>query len=282
MPHSTDVSRSWRNYFLANRASADDLFRADSYRLTSRDRRTIQHSIQQFQLGEGSKGRRLLRRGLAHGRAAQDGYFLRALVLFVKEEQRHSAYLAHFMRAQNIPTLERHWVDSVFRTLRGLAGLELSLRVLTTAEIIAVPYYRALREATPSPLLRSICTRILADEAAHLRFQASMLSRLKPGRSARMRSLVTTLHRLFLGGTALVVWIEHRPVFLAAGCTIGPFLLVVQNQMKAFADNFSGDRLPQAGGLSGQESGVVRGKGAGETPALQARVRGFRAVIRGS
>jgi hypothetical protein len=82
------------------------------------------------------------------------------------------------MESQGIPLVQRHWVDSVFRELRGLAGLELSLAVLVTAEIIAVPYYLALRTATGSPILKMICTRILEDEANHLRYQASMVARV--------------------------------------------------------------------------------------------------------
>jgi hypothetical protein len=101
--------------------------------------------------------------------------------------------------------------------LRGLAGLELSLTVLVTAELIAVPYYRALRGATGSPILKLICTRILEDEASHLKFQASMLARAVSARPATLRRTLRELHRLFLLGTILVVWAEHRAVFEAAG-----------------------------------------------------------------
>lgn len=100
----------------------------------------------------------------------------------MKEEQRHSACLLRFMQREGIPAASSHWVDTVFRRLRVLAGLELSLRVLVSAEIIAIPYYRALGAATRSPLLRAICARILQDEAVHLRFQASSLSRLSASR----------------------------------------------------------------------------------------------------
>jgi len=115
-------------------------------------------------------------------------------------------------------------VDSVFRRLRVLAGLELSLRVLVTAEIIAVPYYRALGRATASPLLNAISSRIVQDEAAHLKFQSSMLSRLGALRRPIVRRLISRLHRLFLVGTSLVVWREHGSVFRAAGYRFELFL----------------------------------------------------------
>jgi rubrerythrin len=185
--------------------------------LTEKECRTITPSIQQFQLGEGSRGQRLLERGQKFGRAVNDPLFGDALDRFIKEEQQHSRYLAAFMESQSIPLVEKHWVDTVFRKLRGLAGLELSLSVLVTAELIAVPYYRALRGATGSPILKMICTRILEDESCHLKFQASMLARTASTRPALFQSALSELHRLFLLGTILVVWIEHRAVIQGAG-----------------------------------------------------------------
>jgi hypothetical protein len=244
VPNSTKISRFWCLHFRVNRLTADNLPWTDAYELASRERSATQHSIRQFQLGEGSNGKRLLKRGLAHARAARDPDFLRALYLFVKEEQRHSSYLLRFMQAQKIPVLRRHWADSVFRVLRGLAGLELSLRVLVTAEIIAVPYYRALRDATNSPLLKAMSIRILADEAAHLRFQASMLSRLAPRRLQAMDWLIAGIHRVFLTGTSLIVWLGHRPVFLAAGYTCRQLLLEAHAELRSLAHESSRNRLP--------------------------------------
>jgi hypothetical protein len=247
MTASAEISRRWCAYFRSNRLSAGFPVATDGYRLSRPERRAIERSIQQFQLGEGSKGKRLLRRGLAYSRTEHDAHFLRALYLFIQEEQRHSACLLEFMRHHGIEPLQRQWVDSVFRFLRGLAGLELSLRVLVTAEIIAIPYYRALRNATNSPQLQEICSRILADEVGHLRFQASMLSRLKPNRSAVMRRSLRVAHRAFLIVTAFVVWREHRQVFIAARCTMRGFLGSTWKQMNAFLGNFPPGRHAQTG-----------------------------------
>jgi hypothetical protein len=191
--------------------------------LTEKERRAITPSIQQFQLGEGSRGQRLLERGQKFGRSIDDPLFAGALEIFIKEEQQHSRYLAAFMESQSIPLVQKHWVDTVFRKLRGLAGLELSLTVLATAEIIAVPYYRALRGATASPILKMICNRILDDEANHLKFQASMLARAASARAAVFQRALGELHRLFLLGTLGIVWGEHRAVFKAAGYTFSKF-----------------------------------------------------------
>jgi len=192
--------------------------------LTNEERRTITPSIQQFQLGENSRGQHLLERGQKFGRATNDPLFADALDIFIKEEQQHSRYLAAFMQSQAIPLVQKHWVDTIFRKLRLLAGLELSLTVLVTAEFIAVPYYRALRAATNSLTLKVICTRILDDEANHLKFQASMLARVAGRRPETYQSFLSQMHSLFLLGTIFVVWYEHRLLFKAAGYTFRRFV----------------------------------------------------------
>jgi rubrerythrin len=204
----------WLQYFRAN-AAEPCLPWDDGYRLSGAERVAVIESIQQFQLGENAQGRRLLRRA-----EAADADFARVLRLFIKEEQRHSELLGRFLTAQGAPCLRRHWVHAMFRRIRGLAGLELRLRVLATAELVAIPYYTALRDATGSPLLRSICCRILSEEAQHLRFQAFTFGRLGQRRSAFARRIARSAHRWFLMATTLLVWIEHRPVFRAGGYSL--------------------------------------------------------------
>jgi len=209
-------SEFWRDHFARNHAEPGSLPWHDGCALSRQERDAIESSIQQFQLGEGSSGERLLKRGGEFARKVRDDAFVPALTLFIQEEQRHSRHLFRFMQRERIPAIASHWVDSVFRRLRVLAGLELSLRVLVTAEIIAVPYYRALGGATKSALLNAICSQILEDEAAHLRFQASMLARLGAARTRALEWLAFRVHRLFLLGTTCVVWRGHGRVFRAA------------------------------------------------------------------
>jgi hypothetical protein len=135
------------------------------------------------------------------------------------------------MQSQNIPMISHHWVDTIFRKLRGLAGLELSLTILVAAELIAVPYYRALREATDSLTLRNICTRILEDETAHLRFQASMLARVASDRQPIWKRAIRELRWVFLLGTIFVVWVGHRPIFEAQ-------VLVSGDSWKTLSESF--------------------------------------------
>jgi len=226
-------SRAWQVYFLSNRSTADDLPWDCPYTLTEDERRKVSKSIQQFQLGEGAEGRHLLTRGEKWSHTARDPDFVGVLSLFIQEEQRHSRQLLRFMKRERIPELRSHWLDSIFRRIRVLAGLEVELRILVTAEVIAVPYYRALGAATESDLLCAISDAILADEAAHLRFQKSMLSRLGALRSPALRCLLWQVHRLFLFGTCCVVWIEHRGVFAEAGYSFGKFLEEALCEMSA-------------------------------------------------
>jgi hypothetical protein len=205
----------WVRYFRSN-AAEPCLPWDDDYRLSGAERVAVIESIQQFQLGENAQGRRLLQRA-----EATDAEYTRALRLFVKEEQRHSELLGKFLQTQGAPCLRRHWVHAAFRRVRGFAGLELRMRVLATAEVLAIPYYSALRDATGSPLLRSICCRILSEEEQHLRFQAFTFCRLGFKRSALARRFARTAHRWFLMATTLLVWIEHRPVFRAGGYSLG-------------------------------------------------------------
>jgi hypothetical protein len=201
-------------YFRANRAEPS-LPWDDGYRLSGAERAVVIQSIQQFQLGENAQGRRLLERA-----KAKDANYLQALRLFIKEEQRHSELLGRFLEQQGAPCLRRHWVHAAFRRLRGLAGLELRMRVLATAEVLAIPYYTALRDATGSPLLRSICCRILSEEAEHLRFQAFTFAQLGSRRAALLRALMRIVQRCFLMATTLLVWKEHAPVFRAGGYSL--------------------------------------------------------------
>jgi hypothetical protein len=201
----------WLRYFRANSAEPR-LPWDDGYRLSGAERTVVIESIQQFQLGENAQGRRLLERA-----QALDAHYADALRLFIQEEQRHSYFLGRFLELQGEGCLSRHWVHASFRKLRGFAGLELRMRVLATAEVLAIPYYTALRDATGSTLLKSICTRILEEESEHLRFQAFTFGRFGSRRPALLRRFVRGAHRWFLMATTLLVWIEHELVFRAGG-----------------------------------------------------------------
>lgn len=216
------TSYDWIEYFYQN-APEPLLPWNDSVRLSAPERMAVIPSIQQFQLGEGASGSRMLERAQHFSRTTGDLGLVAALKLFLREEQRHSKMLARFLQIENAPCLRKHWVDRAFRWIRGLAGLELCLKVLATAEVLARPYYAALRDATDSPLLKSICQRIFDEESAHLRFQAFTLSRFQNRHSRLSQALIKVFHAGLLAGTAVLIWVDHQPVFKAAGRTFCGF-----------------------------------------------------------
>ncbi len=206
----------WYRHFLARR-DLSSLPWSESYSLDSFERSNVARSIQQFQLGEWARGRGFKRRARREAALAADSWFLPALDLFITEEQRHSALLGRFLEQQHIPRLSTHWLDGIFRRLRKLAGLEVCAAVLVTAEVLAMPFYQALRDATRSKLLRSICAGILVDEAAHLNFQGLTLGLIRRRLSDRGRLVRGACHWALFGGTALLLWQQHHRVFRAAG-----------------------------------------------------------------
>jgi len=208
---------SWYWHFLENRDRPCALPWHDGYLLCTNERRLVARSIQQFQLGEWARGRGLVRRASSHPVLSTNPWLLPSLELFIAEEQRHSGILGRFLDRERIPRLSSHWLDSIFRRLRKLAGLEVCAMVLVTAEVLAVPFYQALRDATRSHLLRSICMRILCDEAAHLNYQALTLGVVRRPLSNKARVICFLCHSMLFHCTALLLWQQHHRVFRAAG-----------------------------------------------------------------
>jgi hypothetical protein len=61
-------------------------------------------------------------------------------------------------------------------------------------------------------VLRAICRRVLADEAAHVRFQAERLAMIRRARAAPSLLLRVALQRLLFAAALWVVWLNHRNV----------------------------------------------------------------------
>jgi hypothetical protein len=206
----------WRRHFLANR-ERDCLLEWDrSEPLSGAERLVVGRSIQQFQLGEWARGRGFLRRASRHPELGVQPEFVKSLELFIQEEQRHSLMLREFLEHERIPLLGGDAVDHVFRRLRKLAGLEVCVMVLVTAEVLAIPFYSALRGATNSRALKAICARILRDEAAHLKYQALTLGLMWRRLSRPARAMRYVAHSALFYAAAVVLWVQHRRVFRAA------------------------------------------------------------------
>jgi hypothetical protein len=210
-------SLQWRTYFEDNAAALMDIPWERGAGLTPEERETIAESLQIFQIGESSEGRHLLNRAQEYAERANDPEYVVAVKLFIHEEQRHGRDLGRFLTLAGVPLLKKAFTDSVFRWLRHRAGLEVSIAVVIVAEAIANVYYAALRDATGSDVLRTLCEQILRDEVAHVSFQSERLAILRRDRSRAYNLTANGLHRFLYGGTCLVVWWKHGPVIKAGG-----------------------------------------------------------------
>jgi len=216
-----DYLAGWLEHFRANRSKMSDEVPGD--RLTEKEKRLIGRSIAAFQLGEYSEGKGLMRAAGDYARAIGDDRIIEITKLFILEEQRHAGRLLAFMNRHGIAQLKRHWADGVFRRLRKDVGLELSVTVLITAEIISLVYYRALRASTGSVRLKEICDEILDDEAAHVRYGSGLIGRMRAGRSWTGGRLAGILHEVLFAGTVLVVFAGHGRVLAAGGYGFGRY-----------------------------------------------------------
>jgi len=211
-------SLEWRQYFEENARSLLEIPWHLGAELTGEETEAISRSLQEFQAGESSEGKHLFHYAQEYARKTGDDEYVAAIRLFIAEEQRHARDLGRFLTLNGIPLVPTTFTDRVFRRLRNLfSGLEISIAVLITAEIIARVYYAVLREATRSPILRTLCDQILRDEAKHVQFQAEQLAKLRAGRRAVGRWITMGLQRFLYMGTVLVVWFYHRQTIRRGG-----------------------------------------------------------------
>lgn len=128
-------------------------------------------------------------------------------------------------------------LDSIFTAVRRVKGIESEVTVLVTAEIIAIPYYAALRDATSSPQLKRVCERILEDEVPHIAFQSFTLGLLPQSGVRRL------IRRVLMLGTCTLIWLSYRPLFKAGGYSftglVREAMGILRNSIN-FASNVAG------------------------------------------
>ena len=220
----------WINYFQTHEKELLSIDWKDDYKLDDAEHRLIAESIRQFQKGESSEGKHLMRKARNFVKNEEDKTYPAALRLLILEEHRHSKELGKFMRMQGISIMKKHWVDDVFTGLRRFASMEISVAVLMVAEVFAAVYYPALKVVTKSKILRTICRQIEIDEDQHLSFQCSLLGKVHQGRSfLRNRAMLLGMRVLFYG-TSLVVWGGHRQIFKKAGFNFWLYLTACEKE----------------------------------------------------
>ncbi len=211
---------NWLNYFKTNQSHFDTINFSDGYKLSDTEKKNIYKSIQQFQKGENSEGKHLYNFAKDWGNRE----YFETIKLFIKEEQKHALVLGRFMKQNDIPKIKNHWVDGVFRWLRKIGGLENSINVLLTAEVIAAIYYQALRKATNNKTLVAICDQIISDEEMHINFQSKTLGMLHLGKGFFSRFIAVVKKRILMSGTIAVVWLFHSKVYRAGGYNLRKYI----------------------------------------------------------
>jgi hypothetical protein len=220
---NTDL-KVWLDHFEYHATHRCALPASRNEKLTSHERRLIGDSIATFQLGEQSEGRSLQRAAERYEREHNVVPLARIVSLLIAEEQHHAALLGMFMDAHGIPRKHSDWTDHAFRLLRRLAGFELYLCVLVTAELVGKVYYRALEAATGSHQLQTLCRLLVADELAHVGFETDLLREMLEKKTPVARRLQAAAMRVFFTGASLVVWLEHKHVLRSAGYHLSTFM----------------------------------------------------------
>jgi hypothetical protein len=203
----------WKKHFETNRSHFSDINWSEGDNLSAWEKKLVTSSLQQFQKGENSEGKHLF----SYAKTFPDPLYLDCIRLFICEEQMHAKVLGTFMHRHSIPAIKSHWVDSVFRSLRKLAGIQNTIMILLIAEIISKVYYAALKKATHSGLLQKICAQILKDEDQHISFQCFTLQLLFQRKSAFTKFLIRTLYFILMSGTIAIVWFYHSRVLKRGG-----------------------------------------------------------------
>lgn len=207
----------WKAYFMQNASSRLVIpFQAD--KLTEKEKKLIFPSICKFERGEHSDGKHLQNTAGIFAKKIHNKDYIDCIKLFINEENAHSGYLNLYMQHYNVHIKENIMLDNIFRRLRKLAGLRCEVIVLVTAEIIALSYYSALKDAASSHALKAICKQMLHDEIPHVIFQSYTLSHFK-------NRFYTRLARVILMEiTSVVTWISCYKVFRQAGWTFKKFI----------------------------------------------------------
>jgi hypothetical protein len=204
--------KNWHDYFVQNSTNKGNFAWHTAERLTDEEKKCVSKSIATFQLGEHSEGKGLLKSADAFAKRHDEAYLVNITKLFIAEEQNHALLLRKFLELNQIPLMKHNWTDHIFRRLRKNVGFELSVTILISAEILSLVYYDALKKSTNSDLLKKLCTKILADEMAHVKYESEMLISIRQSKSALSRALINFLHKFLFIGTVFVVYLSHRKV----------------------------------------------------------------------
>lgn len=218
------TSKQWIDYFTLNATRQRVDWRLQP-RLSAAETKAIRHSLQAWQLGETSDGKNLIRAASRYALRTGDPAYLEAVVLFIKEEQKHGGNLGRYLDAIGEKRIDWNWGDALFRAVRYFnTSMESWTLAVVVVESTAQVFYQSLKDATGCALLRQICTDILIDEAAHITFQTERLAVLFDAKTPMAKAVYRPLYKYFFFAVSLLVWVAHRRLFRAGGNTFFTYL----------------------------------------------------------
>ncbi len=219
--------------------------------LTNTERTAILPSLQAWQLGETSDGAHLLAAAKRYAGKIGDDYYCAAVKLFIREEQKHGNNLGRYLDLIGEKRIGKDWGDTMFRKIRYFnTSMELWTIAVITVESTAQIFYQSLKNATGCTLLKQICTDILIDEAAHIKFQLQRLQIIFSTKTALQKIIRYQFYRLFYFCTILVVWMAHRKAFKAGGNTFTKYLYKMNNKfVKTIQHLYIHKSLPGTAGV---------------------------------
>jgi rubrerythrin len=184
--------------------------------ITAKEKENIIYSLKAWQLGETSEGTHLLAAAKKHANKIGDKEYVKAIKLFIKEEQKHGNNLGKYIDKIGEKRTKSDWGDTLFRKLRYFnTSMEIWTITVIIVEYAAQVFYQSLHDATACKLLKSICNDILIDEAHHVKFQNERLFTIFRNKSVYLKIFSVTWYCLLFLGTIHAIWFGHNKALKA-------------------------------------------------------------------
>jgi len=207
----------WQNHFNQN-LSIQRVDWSTNPAITPAEKTNILYSLKAWQLGETSDGKHLLAAAKKYAKRNNEPAYPKAVKLFIKEEQKHGSNLGRYIDAIGEQRTKKDWGDTLFRKIRYFnTSMELWTIAVIIVESAAQIFYQALHDATNCPLLKSICTDIIIDEAHHIKFQNERLNKIFQKKSVYNKAFSIGWYGLLFFGTIHAIWFGHNKAFKAGG-----------------------------------------------------------------
>ena len=213
--------------------------------LKSIERKNILSALKAWQLGETSDGSHLLKASKEYSEKINDGLYLKAVELFIKEEQKHGNNLGIYLDRIGEEKLKKNWADTLFRKFRYFnSSMELWTLAVITVESAAQVFYQSLKDATECKLLKQICTDILIDEAFHIDFQLQRFIIINEDKNEFSKTLRYYLYKCFYFSTITLIWVAYKKCFIAGNNDYNSYRKKMNLKFQKTIGKFKKQKLP--------------------------------------